>query len=32
MDTQAIDVTYDFRGTRVRCFVNGSADYQINFF
>ena len=32
MDTQAIDVvTYDFKGTRVRCFVSGSTDYQMNF-
>ena len=30
-DTQAIDVvTSDFKGTRVRCFVSGSADYQMN--
>ena len=30
-DTQTIDVvTFDFRGTRVRCFVSGSTDYQIN--
>ena len=30
-DTQAIDVvTFDFKGTRVRCFVNGSTDYQMN--
>ena len=29
--TQAIDVvTFDFKGTRVRCFVSGSADYQMN--
>ena len=28
-DTQAIDVvTFDFNGTRVRCFVGGSTDYQ----
>ena len=27
-DTQAIDVvTFDFNGTRVRCFVRGSTDY-----
>ena len=33
MDTQANDVvTFDFRGTCVRCFVSGSADYQMNFF
>ena len=32
MDTQAIDdVTFDFKGTRVRCFVSGSTGYQINF-
>ena len=30
-DTQAIDVvTFDFKGTRVRCFVSGSTDYRIN--
>ena len=31
-DTQAIDVvTFDFKGTRVRCFVSGSlTDYQVN--
>ena len=30
-DTQAIDVvTFDFRGTRIRCFVRGSTDYQMN--
>ena len=29
--TQAIDVvTFDFKGTRVRCFVSGSTDYQMN--
>ena len=27
-DTQAIDVTFDFKGTRVRC---GSIDYQMSF-
>ena len=33
MDTQAIDVvTFDFKGTCVRCFVSGSTDYQMNFF
>ena len=33
MVTQAIDVvTFDFRGTRVRCFVSGSTDYQMNCF
>ena len=32
-DTQAIDVvTFDFKGTRVRCFVSGSTDYKMNFF
>ena len=31
-DTQAIDVvTFDFKGTRVRCFISGSTDYQMNF-
>ena len=25
------DVTFDFKGTRVRCFVGGSTDYQKNF-
>ena len=30
-DTQAIDVvTFDFKGTRVRCFVGASTDYQMN--
>ena len=30
MDTHAIDVvTFDFKGTRVRCFVSGSTDYQM---
>ena len=30
-DTQAIDaVTFDFKGTRVRGFVSGSTDYQMN--
>ena len=29
--TQADDVvTFDFKGTRVRCFVSGSTDSQIN--
>ena len=29
--TQAIDVvTFDSKGTRVRCFVSGSTDYQMN--
>ena len=32
MDTQAIDVTFDLKGTRVRYFVSGSTDYQMNFF
>ena len=32
MDTQAIDVvTFDFKGTRVRCFVSDSSDYQMHF-
>ena len=32
MVTQAIDVvTFDFKGTGVRCFVSGSTDYQMNF-
>ena len=32
-DTQAIDVvTFDFKGTCVRCFVSGSTDYQMNLF
>ena len=31
MDTQAIDdATFAFKGTRVRCFVSGSTDYQMN--
>ena len=31
-DTQAIDVvTFDFKGTTVRCFVSGSNDYQVKF-
>ena len=30
-DKQAIDVvTFDFKGIRVRCFVSGSIDYQMN--
>ena len=30
-DTQAIDVvTFDSKGTCVRCFVSGSTDYQMN--
>ena len=32
-DTQAIDVvTFDFKGTRVLCFVSGSTDYISNEF
>ena len=32
MVTQAVDVvTFDFKGTLVRCFVSGSTDYQMNF-
>ena len=32
MDIHAIDVvTFDFKGTRVRCFVSGSTDYQMIF-
>ena len=32
-DTQAIDVvTFDSKGTRVRCFVSGSTDNQMNVF
>ena len=32
MDTQAIDaVTFDFKGTCVRCIVSGSTDFQNNF-
>ena len=32
MVTQAIYVvTFDFKGTRVRCFVSGSTDYEMNF-
>ena len=31
-DIQAIDVvTFDFKGTRVLCFVSGSTDYQMIF-
>ena len=31
-DTQAIDVvTFDFKGTRIRCFVRGSTDYKNEF-
>ena len=31
-DTQAIDVvTFDLKGTHVRCFVSGSTDYQMNY-
>ena len=32
MDTQTIDVTFDFKGTGVGFFVSGSTNYQINFF
>ena len=32
-DKRAIDVvTFDFKGTRVRCFGSGSTDYQMNVF
>ena len=32
MVSQTIDVvTFDFKGTHVRCFVSGSTDYQMNF-
>ena len=31
MDTQAIDVTFDFKGTRVRCFVSGSTGLSNKF-
>ena len=32
-DTQAIDVvTFDFKGTRFRCFVSGHTDYQMGYF
>ena len=31
-DTEAIDaVTFDFKGTRVRCFVSGSTGHQTKF-
>ena len=31
-DTQAIDVvTFDFKGTSVRCFFSGSIDYQMDY-
>ena len=31
-DTQATDVvTFDFKGTGVRCIVCGTIDYQMNF-
>ena len=31
MDTQAFDVvTFDFKGTGVRCVLRGSSDYQFN--
>ena len=29
-DTQASDVTFDFKGTRVRCFVRVSTDFQMD--
>ena len=33
MDTQATDVvTFDFKGTGIRCVVCGTIDYQMNFF
>ena len=32
-DTQAIDVvTFDFKGTRVRCFFSSATDYQMDNF
>ena len=31
-DTQAIDVvTFDLKGTRIRCLVSGPTDYQMNY-
>ena len=31
-DTQAIDVvTFDFKGTHVRCFFSGYTDHQMDF-
>ena len=31
-DTQAVDaVTFDFKGTHVRCILCGSTDYQMKF-
>ena len=31
-DTQAVDVvTFDFKGTRVRCFVSGYIDYKMDY-
>ena len=31
-DTQAIDaLTFDFKGTRVRCFFSSSTDYQMDY-
>ena len=30
-DTQAIDVTFDFKGTHVCCFVSDSTNYQMNY-
>ena len=33
MDTQVTDgVTFDFKGTGIRCLVYGTIDYQINSF
>ena len=32
LETQATDVTFDFKGTGVRCVVCGTIDYQMNFF
>ena len=32
MDTLAIDVvTFDFKGTHVRCFVSGYSGYEMDF-
>ena len=32
MDTQAIDVvTFDFKGSRVRCFFSRSTDYEMEY-
>ena len=31
-DTHAVEVvTFDFKGTRVRCFVSGHTDYQMDY-